>query len=102
MAAPRKVADTEVATEEVAKTKAPRYIKDYPRIKCVVESRDENEVDLPIGINEYTAHIQFGKEVELPEPVYNMIKEIKTIRFERDDNGFTKSKEINKYIISKA
>jgi hypothetical protein len=88
----------EGATEEVAK---PKMIKDYPRISCVVESRDEQEVDLPIGINEYQAYIQFGKEVELPEPVYNMIKDITTIRFEKDENGFTKSKEIKKYIISK-
>ena len=88
----------EGATEVVAK---PKMIKDYPRISCVVESRDEQEVDLPIGINEYQAYIQFGKEVELPEPVYNMIKDITTIRFEKDENGFTKSKEIKKYIISK-
>ena len=98
MAAPRKTVDTVATEEEVVK---PRFIKDYPRIKCVIESRDENEVDLPIGINEYTAYVQFGKEIEIPEPVYNMIKEIKTIKFERDESGFSKSKEINKYIISK-
>ena len=92
------VEELEGATEVVAK---PKMIKDYPRIKCIVESRDEQEVDLPIGINEYQAYIQFGKEVDLPEPVYNMIKEQVTIKFEKDENGFTKSKDIKKYIVSK-
>ena len=92
------VEELEGAAEVVAK---PKYIKDFPRIKCVVESRDEQEVDLPIGINEYQAYIQFGKEVDLPEPVYDMIKGITTIKFEKDENGFTKSKEIKKYIVSK-
>ena len=92
------VEELEGATEAVAK---PKMIKDHPRIKCIVESRDEQEVDLPIGINEYQAYIQFGKEVDLPEPVYDMIKGITTIKFEKDENGFTKSKEIKKYIVSK-
>ena len=92
------VEELEVAPKEAAK---PKMIKDYPRISCVVESRDEQEVDLPIGINEYQAYIQFGKEVDLPEPVYDMIKGITTIKFEKDENGFTKSKEIKKYIVSK-
>ena len=92
------VEELEGATEVVAK---PKMIKDHPRIKCIVESRDEQEVDLPIGINEYQAYIQFGKEVDLPEPVYNMIKEQVTIKFEKDENGFTKSKDIKKYIVSK-
>lgn len=97
MAAPRKA---EVATEEVVET--PKRIADFPRVKCVIESRDENEVDLPIGINEYTAYIQFGKEIEIPQPVYDMIKGLTTVKFERDENGFTRSKEINRYIVSKA
>ena len=37
------VEELEGATEVVAK---PKMIKDYPRIKCIVESRDEQEVDV--------------------------------------------------------
>lgn len=76
-------------------------ISDHPRIKCVVESRNEGEVDLQIGLNEYTANIQFGKEIELPKPVYDMICGLTTVKFEKDENGFSRSKEIKRYIVSK-
>ena len=89
-----------VETKPEAK-KVYKSIYHYPRVKCVIESRDEQEVDLPIGLNEYQAYIQFGKEIEIPEPVYDMIKGITTIKFVKDENGFSQSKEIKKYIISK-
>ncbi len=96
------VPDLEVEEAPIVITK-PKYafIKDYPRIKCIVESRDESEYDLPIGINEYTALIKFGQEVNLPEPVYEMIKGLTTIKFSKDENGFASSDEIKRYIISK-
>jgi hypothetical protein len=76
-------------------------IKDHPHITCIIETRDEDEVDLAIGINEYQCFIQFGKEITIPVPVYNMVKEQKTIKFKKDENGFAKTEEINKYIVSK-
>ena len=92
----------EVQVEEpTVVAEKPKLISEFPRVKCIIESRDENEVDLPIGINEYTAHIQFGKEIEIPEPVYDMIKGLTTVKFERGEDGFTRSKEIKRYIISK-
>jgi hypothetical protein len=78
-----------------------KKIKDYPKVKCIIETRDEDEVDLAIGINEYQCFIIFGKEIEIPVPVYNMVKDLKTIRFTKDENGFSKTEEINKYIVSK-
>jgi hypothetical protein len=96
------VPDLEVEEAPVVITKPTfKYIRDYPRIKCIVESRDEQEYDLPIGINEYTCMIRFGQEVEIPEPVYDMIKSLTTIKFIKDDNGFSRSEEIKKYIVSK-
>ena len=78
-----------------------KYIRDFPRIKCIIESRDEQEIDLPIGINEYTCMIRFGQEVEIPEPVYDMVKSLTTIKFSKDDNGYARSDEIKRYIVSK-
>lgn len=96
------VPDLEVEEAPVVITKPMfKYIRDFPRIKCVVESRDETEYDLPIGINEYTCMIRFGQEVEIPEPVYDMIKSLTTIKFTKDDNGFARSEEIKRYIVSK-
>jgi hypothetical protein len=78
-----------------------KKIKDYPKVACIIETRDEDEIDLAIGINEYQCFIIFGKEIEIPVPVYNMIKDLKTIRFKKDENGFAKTEEVNKYIVSK-
>jgi len=96
------VPDLEVEEAPVVITKPTfQYIKDYPRIKCTVESRDEQEPDLPIGINEYTCLIRFGQEIDLPEPVYDMVRGLTTIKFTKDDNGFARSQEIKRYIVSK-
>jgi hypothetical protein len=78
-----------------------KRIKDFPTVACIIETRDEDEIDLAIGINEYQCFIIFGKEIEIPVPVYNMIKDLKTIRFKKDENGFAKTEEVNKYIVSK-
>ena len=71
-----------------AKPKERMRIKDYPHVTCIVETRDEDEIDLAVGINEYQCLVQFGKEVTIPVPVYDMIKEQKTIKFKKDENGF--------------
>ena len=76
-------------------------IDTHPKVTCIIETRDEDEIDLAIGINEYQCYIQFGKEITIPEPVFNMVKGLTTIKFEKDENGFSKSKEIKKYIVNK-
>jgi hypothetical protein len=78
-----------------------KAIKDHPKVRCVIETREDGELDLAVGLNEYQCLIAFGKEVEIPEPVYNMIKNLKTIKFTKDENGFAKMEEVNKYIVSK-
>lgn len=93
--------EEEIKSTVEAKKASIRYIRDHPKIKCVIETRDDNEIDLAIGINEYTAMIQFGKEIDLPEPVYNMIKGLTMPKFVKDENGFTRTETINKYIVSK-
>lgn len=101
------VEELEGATEPMVKVASKplveerKKIKDYPRVRCVIESKDDQEVDLAVGLNDYSAYLQFGQEIDLPEPVYNMIKEQTTIRFERDESGFARSKEVKKYIVSK-
>ena len=96
------VPDLEEEEAPVVITK-PTYarISDFPRIKCIIESRDESETDLPIGLNEYTALLRFGVELELPEPVYDMVKGLTTIKFSKNDNGFARSEEIRRYIVSR-
>ena len=92
------------ATEQNAVKKTPAKpvkIKDYPRIKCIIETRDEQEQDLFIGLNEYQCYIQFGKELELPEPVFNMVRDLETIKFTKGANGFAESQTIKRYIVSK-
>ena len=96
------VPDLEIEEAPVVITKPTfKFIRDFPRIKCIIESRDEQEIDLPIGINEYTCMIRFGQEVEIPEPVYDMVKSLTTIKFSKDENGYARSDEIKRYIVSK-
>jgi hypothetical protein len=78
-----------------------KSIRNYPKVRCVIETREEGETDLFISVNDYHCLIQFGEEIEIPEPVYKMVKGLKTSKAVKDENGFSKLEEVNKYIVSK-
>jgi hypothetical protein len=81
---------------------APMKIKDYPRIKVKVESRNPEIVDYPFSINEYAIQIQMGKEIFIPEPMVELIKSITETRFVRDgETGFMKHEEVQKFFVEK-
>jgi hypothetical protein len=96
------IPDLEEEPIELEVRQEPRKpIKDYPFVTCIVEAREEGELDLAIGLNDYQCLIKLGEEIELPAPVYEMLKTLKTNRYVKDENGFTRTEEINKYIVTK-
>lgn len=91
------------AGSEVKVTKEqPKRIKDYPRIKVKIESRNPEITDYPFSINEYAVQVQMGKEVHLPEPMIELIKSIEEARFVRDpETGFMKHELVKKFFVEK-
>jgi hypothetical protein len=79
-----------------------KFIRDYPRVRCVIESRNPEDFDIPVGLNDYSALIKLGVEVSIPEPVYEMLKGLEDIRYGVDkETGMAKTEYIKRYIVSK-
>lgn len=89
----------EVEEPKVAVAK-PVRIKDFPRKKVIVESRDSEVFDYPFSVNEFNAYIQMGKEVSLPVPVINHIESLTEPRYIKDpETGFTKHDNVKKFFV---
>lgn len=80
---------------------AKKRIKDFHRKKVIIESRDPDINDYPFSLNEYSCYIQMGKEILLPVPVIDMIKELKEPRHIKDsETGFSKTEYTNRFLVS--
>ncbi len=79
---------------------AKKRIKDFPRKKVIIESRDPEEADYPFSVNEYSCYVQMGKPVLLPEPVISFIETITDVYYRKDlDTGFQRHEELNKFFV---
>lgn len=90
-----------VAVEQTTKSvEVRKRIKDYPRKKVIIESRNPEEKDYVFSVNEYDAFIQFGRELLLPIPVIDMIKGLTEPKMIKDDDtGYSKTIEIKRFIV---
>ena len=79
---------------------AKKRIKDFPRKKVIIESRDPEVVDYPFSVNEYACYVQMGKEVLLPTPVIEFIETITEVYYRKDmETGFQRHEELNKFFV---
>ena len=93
------VETTTVVRKPVAK--APLKIKDYPKKKVIVQSRDDEEQYQTFSVNDYGVVVTMGEEILLPEPIIDLIKGLTTIVHKPDvESGFNKAKEVNRYFVT--
>ena len=84
-----------------AVSKAIMKIKDYPKKKVIVQSRDDEEQYQTFSVNDYGVVVTMGEEILLPEPIIDMIKGLTTIVHKPDtESGFNKAKEVNRYFVT--
>jgi len=84
----------------VVQKELPRYIKDYPRRKVMIEARDPEVRDQPFSINEYSCLVIMGEPVDLPQPIIDMIKGLTDVRHEVKDDGTAVTREVKRFMVS--
>lgn len=76
-------------------------VSDYPRRKVIIESRDPEQQHEVFSVNEYLCDVQMGKEIMIPIPVIEMIKDLKNVRHTKDEvTGFSKTEYVPKFFVS--
>ena len=92
--------NTPVKTVEDGKPQR-RRIKDYPRVKIVLEGRSPDIKQQYVSINEYTASIKVGEEVMIPEPVADYLDSLKDVIHVANEDGTVSPKSISRFYVRK-
>lgn len=79
----------------------PRRISDYPRVKVILEARDNTIKEQTVGINEYQALIKIGEEVMLPEPVIDLLDGLTDTIHVVNGDGEVEPKRVSRFYVKR-
>lgn len=96
---PENIVEVKQPVQTSGEKQAPKRIKDYPRKKIVLEARDAAVKQQPVGINEYTALIQIGEEVLVPEPVVTLLEGLTDTVHVKNSEGNVEAKRVSRFYV---
>ena len=79
--------------------KRPTRIKDFPRVKIVLEAKDSSVKQQYVSINEYTINIVVGEEVLIPEPVAEYLESLSDVIHVLNNDGNVVPKNVSRFYV---